>query len=456
MASDENAPLDDLAGDPYHFKAGDIVVASEHLGLVTRQLDDARVEYAEPEESELLRLAKLTLSDPGQAASALAARLDDPAEIAKFDQREERSDLETTLACLRALIAGENGGWVPAMGKNRLVSRVRPNRVIWYSPGPMSQNRPQRVIWYGDQRPQRVIWYGDERPEDQAYERPTDRATSPGAGVRVGVLDSGIYAHPWLAGAWTAPIGDTIRGKDPDYLDGHGTFVTGLILSQAPGAIVRARKVLLGTEGTSDAWTVAEAIVDIGQSGIDILNLSFGCYTDDGQPPLVLATAIDRLDAEVVVVAAAGNHALIPPEEAGKAEAEKFASLPAWPAALDDVIAVGAVDKNGQRAPFSPAKGWVDIHTYGVELHSTYLRTAKSPDRKTDQGFIKGVVDDFGGWAEWSGTSFAAPLIAGAIAATMDRDDLSAQQAAAKVLKSVQDQPDPGESGVRFLPLKVW
>ena len=181
---------------------------------------------------------------------------------------------------------------------------------------------------------------------------------------------------------------------------GHATFVTGLILSQAPGAVVEIYRVL-DDEGIADSWSVAQRIARAGQEGLDVLNLSFVCFTDDGQPPLALATAIDRVPANTVVVAAAGNQGSAP---------EIARRRPAWPAALDDVVAVGAARvRGGGRAAFSPDQPWVDALACGVDLVSTYLigSVSESP----------GSAVRFEGYAQWSGTSFAAALVSGAIAA---------------------------------------
>ena len=84
-----------------------------------------------------------------------------------------------------------------------------------------------------------------------------------------------------------------------------------------------------------------------------------------------------------------------------------LAVLPAWPAALDDVVAVGALDGHGGTADFSPDRPWVDIATRGVNLRSTFPDTAGF-------GLPTGA---HGSWAEWSGTSFSTALVSGAIAA---------------------------------------
>jgi hypothetical protein len=63
---------------------------------------------------------------------------------------------------------------------------------------------------------------------------------------------------------------------------GHATFVAGLILQQAPGAVLEISPVLDDlAEGT--LWTAAQKIAGFAGSGVDILNLSFVCFTADGE-----------------------------------------------------------------------------------------------------------------------------------------------------------------------------
>ena len=210
--------------------------------------------------------------------------------------------------------------------------------------------------------------------------------------------------------------------------EGHATFITGLVLGQAPGATVEVRGVL-DEDGTADSWQVAHEIVRFGRSGIDVLNLSFLCYSEDGQPPMVLTAAIDRVGPDVVVVAAAGNHGDLssdPSDPADPATGNQNRK-PAWPAALDGVIAVGASHPDGTRADFSPDAPWVDLQAEGVGLRSTYLMRAQTSSSDP-------TPVEFNGFAEWSGTSFAAALVSGAIAASTDPGRISSRDAARDII----------------------
>jgi hypothetical protein len=93
---------------------------------------------------------------------------------------------------------------------------------------------------------------------------------------------------------------------------------------------------------------------------------------------------------------------------------------------------VGALDAKGTSpAPFSNYGPWVDCWVGGSEIVSTFLEWPTSPTAPAE----------FEGWAEWGGTSFAAPALCGAIAARMSQRGArvqSAADAAAKILGEAQ------------------
>ncbi|WP_229795750.1 S8 family peptidase [Saccharothrix coeruleofusca] len=204
--------------------------------------------------------------------------------------------------------------------------------------------------------------------------------------VTAAVLDTGLDPHPWFAHrAWFAE-----GGHPPEVLDadgrpgqdrqaGHGTFVTGVLVRHAPGVRVRHRRVL-SSLGLSDDVTVARGLRSV--RGADVVVLSSGCRTADDTCPPVLRHAVARL-AGSVVVAAAGNGA---------------SERPTWPAALPQVVAVGA------DAPFSNRGDWVDAVAPGVDVVSSFVR------------LVPGSAAREYGFARWSGTSFAAPRVAAEVA----------------------------------------
>lgn len=259
-------------------------------------------------------------------------------------------------------------------------------------------------------------------PAPPARKASVETAKDGGEGARVAVVDSGFledgFAHPWLAHGVTVDPEDV---EDPDadgngFLDfaaGHGTFVAGCVRQIAPGADLVVEQVL-DRHGLVTEDALSAQVLQALRHKPHVLNLSLGGYTRDDHAPLGVSVWERKLrDAKsVVVVAAAGNDATD----------DRF-----YPAALPWVVGVGATNADGTaRASFSNHGEWVDCCARGEGLLNAYGRGRY----RTETG---GVLE-FDGLAVWSGTSFAAPLVAGAIAARMDGGRLSAAEARDRVL----------------------
>jgi hypothetical protein len=405
------------------YNGSDLITSVNHEKIVEARLEDLGVTVAAEERSADLGLTRLTLADVGTAArkvveAAEAARLPVgfPPRPSSSEDTEDRP-LDDVLWGLRALFAARWSRWSPTLGKNRILGSVTGVGEISHGGG------------------------GDPRPDRR--QRPAARQAGPGAGVRVGVLDAALSPVPWLTDGWEATWPNRILpGTVPGYADAHATFVTGLVLSQAPSAKVEVSRVL--RDGAGDSWTLAREIVRMGNSGVDVLNLSLVCYTDDGEPPMALAAAVDRLDPAVVVVAAAGNH--------GSLESKEEKVRASWPAALDDVVAVGSTanrpEGEAELADFTPDAPWVDLLAAGEDLLSTF------PDKAKD---AKGNEVHFGDWARWNGTSFSAALVSGALAASVVPGRVTARQALDGLLRAARaNGPGPfGSTGAPYLPLNL-
>ncbi|GAA0968041.1 S8 family peptidase [Actinocorallia libanotica] len=256
-------------------------------------------------------------------------------------------------------------------------------------------------------RGQPMWWAG---PADRP--RPARALPLPACGpvrrdATVAVLDTGLDPHPWYDAAdWFAgQRGLVAEALDADLdhaLDaqaGHGTFVAGVVLQHAPSARLLARRVI-GGDGVGDELTLIRALRGLGR--VDVVNVSLGCHTFDDRPSPLMEQAVASLGPDTVVVACAGNAA---------------SDRPFWPAALPGVIGVAALD-GSERAWFSNHGPWVDACAPGVAVHSSFVRFGK-----------------FDGYALWSGTSFAAPAVAGAVAARVTAGS-DGPAAAAAVLAS--------------------
>lgn len=263
-----------------------------------------------------------------------------------------------------------------------------------------------------------------------------------GEPVRVGVIDTGITAEVrsdgWLA---AVPRGDDIDPLDalpvPDgYLDldaGHGTFVSGIVQQVAPGTEIRTYRAL-DSDGVGSELDVAAAMIRAAGDGCRILNLSLGCQTADDQPSIAIGAALEvlgRAEDETLVVAAAGNDG---------------DSTPCWPAAFRGVVAVAGLTPDLRPTSWSSRGFWITCSTVAQGVRSTYVEGRESHE-------IDPRPDTFGpdAWAVWSGTSFAAPQIAGAVARVCQLRGCSPRRALAWLLASGKPVPDFGRA-VKLLP----
>lgn len=251
------------------------------------------------------------------------------------------------------------------------------------------------------------------------------------------VLDTGITAHPWFNDRkWFADCGrhnaerfDADLDFELDSQAGHGTFVTGMLLQRAPDTTVKPVRVL-DSDGVVDELELLRALVALRPSrsgAVDVVNMSLGAYTHDDRPSPLLLEVLHGLGPKTVVVAAAGNQG---------------SDRPFWPAAAKGVIAVGALDRaGGEPTAFSNYGWWVDACAPGKDVTSSFL-WYNGPEG--DGGPVD--PDLFLGYADWSGTSFATPQVAGAIADISAKKSVDAAEAAQILLDPTKHRyvPDLG------------
>lgn len=272
-----------------------------------------------------------------------------------------------------------------------------------------------------------------------------------GAGMCWAVLDTGIRAdHPHfqkhgnVVAQWDCTkAGDPLKllpgSKQFDELDGdgHGTHVAGIIAGEgtvdgvvyagmAPRASLYGFKVLNDQGEGEDAWIikaldkVASLNEKAGSLVVQGVNLSLGGGFDPsvfgcGHTPL--CQELRRLWRQgVLVVLAAGNegYAVLKSED-GDIQSNMDLSI-GDPANLDEAIAVGSVHKSNP-------------HTYGISYFSSRGPTAdgrKKPDVVAPGEKILSARHDWKKnkaptvadlYVEMSGTSMAAPHVAGLLAA---------------------------------------
>ncbi|MGE7438251.1 MULTISPECIES: type VII secretion-associated serine protease mycosin [Kitasatospora] len=220
--------------------------------------------------------------------------------------------------------------------------------------------------------------------------------------VEVAVIDTGVdNRNPQLDGKVDAgpsllkdKDGKQVDGKSTDDTVGHGTKVAGIIAAKpysatgfvglAPDARIYAIR-QNDSQGSGDVSTLIDAVKDAIKANVDVINISQDVRaTDDSgnfpQKDDLKAVLKQADDQGIVVVASSGND--------GR-------EGPTYPAAFDTVLAVGASDRNNERASFSQYGDFVKIAAPGVEMLSTVPGHGQCVD---------------------NGTSFSAPYVAGVAA----------------------------------------
>ena len=211
--------------------------------------------------------------------------------------------------------------------------------------------------------------------------------------VKVAILDSGVD--------YTSDIDVYMRknfvpGEDDisviyEDISGHGTSVAGIIAAKDndegitginPGVQLYSARIL-DADKQAPASRVVEAIDWAISQDVDIINISFGTAVDVEE----IHAAIKRAyDAGILIVAAAGNNGVVE-----------------YPAAYDEVVAVGAVDAKGERAEGSAVGDELELVAPGQQIVSTGA---------------------FGGVCVVGGTSLAAPHVT-AVASVLWQKDKS-------------------------------
>lgn len=245
------------------------------------------------------------------------------------------------------------------------------------------------------------------------------RSSTIGQGLRVLVLDTGLA----LAG-YRPTMDPTVSCDDPsgddqpdpgddklvDPAAGHGTFIASIISRMAPGATVDVIQVL-NTFGLGIEQVIGDVIDNLPADAYpDIISMSFSGYTEDDLPPAGLTDALQRAALKgTILVSSAGNSA---------------SCRPAWPGAMPEVIAVGALGPTGP-APFTNFGPWVKACAPGVNIVSQFFQQtdATLPPIPAD-----GDDHPFEGWAMWSGTSFSGPIVVGVLLAAVNPTTLAANR----------------------------
>lgn len=229
--------------------------------------------------------------------------------------------------------------------------------------------------------------------------------------IKIAVLDSGVdYAND-IDLAETVSLVPGEEEMNPLFMDGsgHGNSVAGLIAATEneegitginPNAEIYSIRVL-DNNNQAPVSRVIEGIYMAIDQKVNIINMSFGV----SQYSSALEQAVrDAKDAGILLVAAAGNTG---------GEGVQY------PAALDEVIAVGSVDKDGEVAEDSAIGEELEIVAPGELVRST---------------------GELGNELVSSGTSLAAPQVAAVASLIWEKDTAASAEFVRRLLNESANQ----------------
>lgn len=263
-----------------------------------------------------------------------------------------------------------------------------------------------------------------------------------GQGIKVGIVDSGLNANlSEFVGRIDPASGDVAGTRGLGDETGHGTAVTAVAAAARDNqntmgvafnaTIVSERADQPGSCTSSSGCKFNDSAIAAGidaarVAGVKVINLSLGGST----PGSALITAMQRaVNAGIVMVIAAGNDA--------SANPDPFALIPAQDFPGSVIIAGSVGVANGTGADTSTISTFSDRAGTGAAY---YLTAVGYNDRAPDQT---------GAQYLWSGTSFSAPTIAGAVALMAQAfPNLSGKQIVSILFQTADDLGAPGVDSI--------
>ena len=293
------------------------------------------------------------------------------------------------------------------------------------------------------------------------------------------VLDTGVGQHPWFS---TQPVQRSLTLSDGQHVGldvstaaavagdpegagavadpmtgmlashaGHGTFIAGLLRQTCPDATISGLRIM-DADGVVPESTLTTALIGLGvklaqePGTLDALVLSLGYYAETAEDLAYTAGLRDLLlilaQRGVVTFVAAGNDS-----SQERCYPAGFADDPAFDDHLP-LVAVAALNPDRTVALFSNDGPWVRGAAAGANVVSTAPVGAQGANQanvaltgpgKRRRGTID--PDNFSsGFATWSGTSFAAPVLAGRYLQRLIAEDCPLDVSARRALVPVRQK----------------
>ena len=248
-----------------------------------------------------------------------------------------------------------------------------------------------------------------------------DRATPPGPGKPVTVIDSGLdFTHPEFArrpNTTALNAQSTVGSED----EGHGTAVSSVI-----GAPVDGQGLVgIYPQAALQSWDASASVGEGPSLGEEIAGLHAAAKRAPGVVNVSLGSEKRSALEEEAVMAAFGAGVLV---VASAGNSFETGNQPQYPADYPHVLTVAATNRQNQPASFSSASLAVDLTAPGEEIPVALPLSINAT-----------------GYDVWDGTSFSAPMVSGAAAwAWTERPSLDTTQIFDVMRFSAHDVWTPG------------
>jgi subtilisin family serine protease len=226
----------------------------------------------------------------------------------------------------------------------------------------------------------------------------------------IAIIDTGVdFRSPYLQAArYTEPDGYEL----PDITD-HGTKVAGILVGQGEeyrGLLPDERIISVQLEKTATDEVSIHSLIQAVETAVryhpDIINISAGTRKDDPELHALIKTVKEQ---GIIIVAAAGNTG---------------SEVCDYPAAYDEVIAVGSVDRRKRISSFSSTSEKIAIYAPGEKIATVAEESIVS----------------------FSGTSAATPFVTALVALLIAADPSLDFEAIQEILIDSADQVQQGNS----------